>query len=333
MTRARGRMNNAFDPGNADALDPHTRELVAAHAASGSVPPTGSSTTDPIHVVRGRGSRLWDADGNEYLDAYNNVVSVGHAHPRVVEAVAAQMRDAVHAHPLPARGRSSTTPSDCWRRSAAPRAGTLMFTCTGSEANDLAMRIAKHRTGRDGVIVTSEAYHGNSDLTAELSPSLGEQSPLGTWVRQVPAPDSTGADSLGGRRRARGRSRTSSATANGLAAFIVDSAFSLRRHLRAPDRCARPGGRGRATGRRPVHRRRGAVRLRPRSATRLWGYQRHGVDPDIVTLGKPMGNGFPVAGARRAPRGRRRLRARHRATSTPSAATRWRSPPRRPRST
>ena len=90
MTRVRGRMNNAFDPSDTEALDPATRELVQARGERLG-PAYRLFYSDPVHVVRGAGCRLWDADGNEYLDAYNNVVSVGHAHPRVVAAVAEQM--------------------------------------------------------------------------------------------------------------------------------------------------------------------------------------------------------------------------------------------------
>src|SRR5262249_11141343 len=93
-----------------------------------------------------------------------------------------------------------------------------MFTCTGSEANDLALRIAKYRTGRNGVIVTDEAYHGNSAQTAEISPSLGINAPLGPWVRQVRV------DRL--EEDVRAAARDLARHGDGVAAFIVDSAFS-----------------------------------------------------------------------------------------------------------
>ena len=201
-----------------------------------------------------------------------------------------------------------------------------MFTCTGSEANDLALRIAKYRTGRDGVIVTSEAYHGNSAQTAEISPSLGENAPLGEWVRQVRPQQHLAGDvhaaiadlERQGERRRRADRRLR---------------VQLGRHLHAPDRRARPGRRSRETRPAACSSPTRSSAASVASATSLWGYQRHGVDPDIVTLGKPMGNGFPVAGLAVRRGGRRRLRRTTSATSTPSAATRSRSPRPRRRST
>ncbi len=105
-----------------------------------------------------------------------------------------------------------------------------MFTCTGSEANDLALRMARHHTGQRGVIVTAEAYHGNSDLTAGISPSLGEGSPLDPWVRRVPAPDSyrRPAPGLGAwlAGQVAAQIHDLERRGDGVAAFIADSLFS-----------------------------------------------------------------------------------------------------------
>src|SRR2546430_1282985 len=88
--KSRGKMNNAFDPDASRDLAPATAELVRRRARLLG-PAYRLFYEDPVHVARGQGSRVWDADGVEYLDAYNNVVSIGHADARVVEAVHRQM--------------------------------------------------------------------------------------------------------------------------------------------------------------------------------------------------------------------------------------------------
>jgi 4-aminobutyrate aminotransferase-like enzyme len=174
----------------------------------------------------------------------------------------------------------------------------MMFTCTGSEANDLAMRIAQHHTGRKGIIITSEAYHGNSHLTAGFSPSLGESSPLGTWVRRVPSPDSyrIPKETMGQwfADQVSAQIRDLERRGEGLAAFIVDSVFSSDGIYSDPVDLLGPVA--------EVVRKAGGLFVADevqsgfaRTGDKLWGYQRHGIDPDIVTMGKPMGNGFPVA--------------------------------------
>jgi 4-aminobutyrate aminotransferase-like enzyme len=177
--------------------------------------------------------------------------------------------------------------------------GHTMFTCTGSEANDLAIRIAQHHTGKRGIIVTQEAYHGNSFLTAGFSPSLGEHSPLGTFVRQVPAPDTYRipkdqiadyfADQVSLQIKDLERH------GDGLAAFVVDSLFS------SDGIYSEPAGMMKKVI--DVVHEAGGVFVADevqcgfgRGGDSMWGYQRYGLDPDIVTMGKPMGNGYPVAG-------------------------------------
>lgn len=106
----------------------------------------------PLHIVKGEGVWLFDADGNKYLDAYNNVASMGHCHPRVVEAITRQtgilnthtryLHESVVAY---AEALTATFPTEL---------SQVMFTCTGSEANDLAVRMARHATGGTGIIAT-----------------------------------------------------------------------------------------------------------------------------------------------------------------------------------
>ena len=181
-----------FDPQRADALDAETRMLVERRARV-----LGSAYRlfyeHPLELVRGSGTLVWDRDGTEYLDAYNNVPSVGHAHPRVVEAMAKQAATlTTHTRYLSegivdyAEDLLDTLPAGI---DAVP-IDNIMFTCTGSEANDLALRIAKVVTGNEGVIVTSNAYHGVTTEVAAISPSLGGVDSLAPWVRTVePRPE------------------------------------------------------------------------------------------------------------------------------------------------
>lgn len=176
---------NSFRPGMAAALDPETRKLTEERDVLG--PAYRLFYRNPVHLVKGRGSHLWDADGEEYLDVYNNVASVGHCHPRVVDALTQQASMLnthtryLHENILHyAEDILSTMPDELDR---------IMFQCTGSEANDLAIRVAQTYTGGEGVIVTSEAYHGNSALTSKLSPALGTAQTLGLTMRMIPTPD------------------------------------------------------------------------------------------------------------------------------------------------
>jgi 4-aminobutyrate aminotransferase-like enzyme len=299
-----GKMVNAFDPAAAAGLSDTTRALIERRARLLG-PAYRLFYRNPVEVCRGRGVLLWDSQGNEYLDAYNNVVSVGHSHPRVIAAIARQMEMlCTHTRYLQ---KGILQYAEQLLATFGGRVGTsghAMFTCTGSEANDLALRIAQHRTGKRGIIVTAEAYHGNSFLTAGFSPSLGNRSPLGTWVRQVPAPDSyrIPAAQLGERMAADVAVQIADLErhGDGLAAFIVDSMFSSDGIFGHPTDLLAPVA--------EVVRRAGGIFIADevqsgfgRTGDRLWGYQRHGIDPDIVTMGKPMGNGFPVAGIAVAP--------------------------------
>lgn len=293
----RGKMVNAFNPASLENLDPATRHAIERRMRLLG-PAYRLFYQNPVQVSEGRGTRLFDRDGNEYLDAYNNVVSVGHAHPHVVQAVHKQMSTLCTHTRYVQDGildyAEAMLPSFGGR---IGETGHMMFTCSGSEANDLALRMAKHYTGHHGIIVTAEAYHGNSDLTAGFSPSLGDQSPLGTWVRCVSAPDSYRNDPAG-----LGRKMAAEVTAHaymlkrngdGLAAFIADSLFSSDGIYSDPAVLGPVAEAVRAAGGLFI-----ADEVQSgfaRSGERFWGFQRHGVDPDIVTMGKPMGNGYPVA--------------------------------------
>src|SRR5262249_1734765 len=138
----------------------------------------------PLQIVRAEDVWMYDEHGRRYLDAYNNVPVVGHCHPQVVEALARQPR------PLntPTRylAEQPLQLAEELLATLSPQLGSVIFTCTGSEANDLAVRISKDVTGGSGFIVTEFAYHGATDVITGMSPEDG--GPLGPGVYTVPPP-------------------------------------------------------------------------------------------------------------------------------------------------
>lgn len=249
---------------------------------------------EPFHPVRGEGVWLYDAAGTPWLDAYNNVVPLGHARPEVVEAIARQASVLnthtryLHEGILDYAERLLAT--------MPPALGHATFTCTGSEANDLAMRIATAHTGGTGLIVTRFAYHGVTSALACASPSLGQYVRIGDHVQLIDAPQGGDADT--GRRFADGvRAAIADLQACGIkpAALLVDTVFSSDGVFTAPAGFLHEAVEA-------IHEAGGvfiADEVQPgfgRTGEAFWGFQRHGVVPDIVTMGKPMGNGHPVAG-------------------------------------
>ncbi|MGX5682226.1 aspartate aminotransferase family protein [Schumannella luteola] len=272
-----------FDPARAAELDPATRDLVERRARVMG-PAYRLFYEHPVQLVRGQGTRVWDAAGREYLDAYNNVPSVGHAHPRVAAAMAEQ------AATLTTHTRYLAEPTIAYAEdllSTLPGSvDTIMFTCTGSEANDLALKIAKIATGGTGVIVTENAYHGVTTEIAAISPSLGGLDSVAEWVEVVPVAGDLGdaVTAAIGRLEARGIRP---------AALIVDTVF-------ASDG-AWPDVDGLVDAVAAVRRAGGlfiADEVQPgfgRLGHGMWGFDRYGIEPDLVTVGKPMGNGQPIA--------------------------------------
>ena len=295
----RGKMANAFDPAQLQQLDPATREQVERRARLLG-PAYRLFYKNPVEVGRGEGALLYDRDGQEYLDAYNSVVPVGHCHPKIVEAIHHQMQTlCTHTRYIQEGILRYAEDLLATFGGRVGKHGHMMLTCSGSEANDLAIRIAKYHTGKRGIIVTSEAYHGNSDLTSGFSPSLGEFSPLGTWVRRVCPPDSYRIPTEGMGRwladQVAAQIEDLERRGEGLAAFVADSLFSSDGIFSHPV--------GVLADVAKVVRDAGGLFIADevqsgfaRSGDAFWGYQRHGIDPDIVSMGKPMGNGYPVAG-------------------------------------
>ena len=224
--------SNSFNMGNLDTLGGELHDLVERRRVLG--PCYRLFYQKPLHLVRGQGTRLFDADGEEYLDMYNNIPSMGHSNPVVTEAVTKQLQllnthtRYVHENILNyAEDLLSTMPDEINR---------IMIMCSGSEANDLAVRCAQLFTGGEGVIVTGEAYHGNTALISGLSPSIGKSVAMSRTMRMIPSPDS----------------------------------FRLGTEDLGPWMCEQ-------------------------ISLQIADMRRHGIVPDIVTMGKPMANGIPCS--------------------------------------
>ena len=150
----------------------------------------------PVHIVRGQGVRLWDADGKAYIDCYNNVPHVGHCHPRVVAAIAQQSAE-LNTHTRYLHDGVLTYIERLTARLGHGLSQAIMV-CTGSEANDIALRMAQAVTGKTGIIATDNTYHGNTTATSVLStrrpPSAaiprmsGLCPPPKAWAPTVPPP-------------------------------------------------------------------------------------------------------------------------------------------------
>lgn len=287
---------SAFDARNASTVNPAIRDLLARRYRSFG----GSSYLlydEPLHFERASGQWLYTPDGTPYLDAYNNVPSVGHCHPHVTEAMARQasvlntntryLYEIIYDY---AERLLATFPAAL---------GNVAFTCTGSESSDLALRISRAATGGQGIVVTRNAYHGNTTAVAAISPSTSADVPIGIDVRTVAPP------AFGPRPKPAQIAQFAADVAAAFAdlkrhgirpaAFICDSIFgSDGIYADPPGFLADAAAAARAAGALYV-----ADEVQPgfgRTGEHMWGFQRHGVEPDLVILGKPMGNGLPVAG-------------------------------------
>jgi 4-aminobutyrate aminotransferase-like enzyme len=284
-------MPNAYQPGKGN-LPPEDEALVARRARALG-PAYRLFYETPVHLVRGDGVWLYDTAGKAYLDTYNNVAAVGHCHPHVVAATARQ--SAIFASHTRYLHEGVLTYAERLLAHFPAELSHVMFTCTGSEANDLAFRIARAQTGGTGFIVTENAYHGVTYAIAGMSPSLGSGVDLGEHVRVVPAPKTTG--DTGAEFAAGVRAAIRDMQRHGIkpAALIVDTVFSSDGVFTDPAGFLPPAVQAiRAAGGLFI-----ADEVQPgfgRTGAAMWGFQRHSLLPDMVSLGKPMGNGYPVAG-------------------------------------
>ena len=251
----------------------------------------------PIHTVRGEGVWLYDADETAYLDCYNNVPQVGHCHPSVVRAIARQAATLntntryLYEHIVEFGDRLvGTLPAEL---------EVCMLVSSGSEANDLAWRIASSCTGHSGALVTRNAYHGVTQITHDLSPS-GRVDDLAAYVETIEPPD----DYRGRwRRDDQDRGAKFAAGADGAIAKLRDKGhepamFLIDTVLSSDGIFDIPAGflsgvfeRVRAAGGLCV-----ADEVQAgfgRTGAHMWGFEVDGVVPDIVTFGKPRSITLP----------------------------------------
>ena len=255
----------------------------------------------PLHVVRGEGVWLYDAEGRRYLDAYNNVANVGHCHPHVVEALEKQAKILnTHTRYL---HEAILDYGEILAATFEDHLSRVYLCCSGTEANELALRIAKACSGAEGVIVTDFCYHGNSKTIAELSTAFPGPEGIGSNVRTVTVPDIYRLHQGLSKKESVERfaadvgAAIASLAEAGMkpAALLVDTVFATEG---LPDMPA--GAIERAVDR--IHAAGGyyiADEVQPgfgRTGENMWGYQLYDALPDLVTMGKPMGNGHPLAG-------------------------------------
>jgi 4-aminobutyrate aminotransferase-like enzyme len=255
---------------------------------------------EPLYLVRGEGVWLYDNEGRRYLDCYNNVPSVGHCHPHVVAALTRQAATLnTHTRYLHhnvveyAERLAATLPGDL---------SVCLFVCTGSEANDLAYRIARAATGNAGAICTRGAYHGNTTLVSELSPEFQRKRPAPDFIVDVEPPDAYRGPFANGEADAAEKyadlvdDAIDELAAKGYrpAMMLIDSIYDAAGvHTPPPAYQQRVHKKIRAAGGLVVcdEVQAGLTRL----GDHYWGFMDSGVLPDIVTLGKPMGAGHPLA--------------------------------------
>lgn len=257
---------------------------------------------EPVKAVRGFMQYLYEDDGRCYLDAYNNVPHVGHCHPRIVEAAHAQMR---------VLNTNTRYLSDLLEEYASKLLATLpdalevcYFVSSASEANELALRLARAHTGQRDTIVLDAAYHGNTTSLIDISPyKHAGPGGLGApdWVHAAPLPDVY-----------RGPHASSDAQAGAkYAATVGEIVDGLRRQGRRPaafiaETCPSVGGQlvlpfGYLANVYEHVRRAGGVCVADevqtglgRMGTSFWAFEDQGVVPDVVVMGKPLGNGHPI---------------------------------------
>jgi 4-aminobutyrate aminotransferase-like enzyme/Ser/Thr protein kinase RdoA (MazF antagonist) len=247
----------------------------------------------PLEVVRGEGPWLFTADGTRYLDAYNNVAVVGHAHPAVVQAVTRQLA-AVNTH---SRYLHANVVELAERLLATmpPELDTCLFTTSGTEANELAWRLATAYTGGSGTVIGEHAYHGSTKWFADLSSNEWPPGYRPAHVATFAAPraETGGTDRGTAADRITSADRELRAAGDVPALVLADLGFTSEGVLDTSDAFAQ----GLVDGAHQA----GALFLADevqvgygRIGPPLWRFAAHGLVPDIVTLGKPMGAGYPI---------------------------------------
>ena len=260
----------------------------------------------PIQLVRGEGAYLFDETGARYIDFYNNVPSVGHGNVDVADAICRQQRTLnVNSRYL---SEGVVQYAERLVNLHDDAIESFVFSCTGTEANEIAIQIARLATGNRGILCTDAAYHGNSDLVGGLT-NLGSNQPADAEIQPFPYPDlfrpiqpglSQAALSDAYLTRIRDAIARLEASGTGVAAMLICSIFANEGLPDLPDDfMPRAAELVRAAGGLMIA---DEVQAGFGRTGHWWGYQSVGFTPDIVTLGKPMGNGVPISatGASRA---------------------------------
>ena len=252
----------------------------------------------PLQIVKGEGAYLFDQSGKKYLDLVNNVAHVGHGHPRVVAAGASQMATLntntryLHQNIVEyGRALTSTLPDPLT---------VIFFVNSGSEANDLAIRLAHAYTKRKGMIALKHGYHGHTQSVVEISPYKflgkgGAGTPAHVGVAELPDPFRGQYRGEGaGIKYAADFANVISNLKEPLAAFFCEGIVSTGGQIRLAE--------GFLTSAFAQIRAAGGICISDevqiglgRVGEKFWGFELHGVVPDIVTMGKPLGNGHPLA--------------------------------------
>jgi 4-aminobutyrate aminotransferase-like enzyme len=253
----------------------------------------------PLHIVRGEGVYLYDPEGRRYVDMYNNVPCVGHANPHVVEAMSRQQATLnVHSRYL---HEGIVALAERIAALHGPAIESVIFSCSGTEANEVALRIVRGQTGKAGIVCTNHTYHGNSEAVGKMT-RIGEGRNTGGDVRAIPFPEkfrplvpgASEADLCEAYlERLRNTIRSFEDDGTGFAGLIVCPIFANEGLPDVPQ-----GFMKRAAE--IVHAAGGYVIADEVQAGycrtgRWWGYEGTGFTPDIVVTGKPMGNGLPLA--------------------------------------
>ena len=254
---------------------------------------------EPVHLIKGEGVWVWDKDGQRYLDCYNNVPHVGHCHPHVVEAISVQAQKLnTHTRYL---HEGIVDYGERLTAKFQTELNQIIMVCSGSEANDIALRMAQAATGKTGIIATDNTYHGNTMAVSQLS---SRKTPIGGYaanVRHVPAPDTL--RPIGGdyKSQANAFAKEIQTAINdletsgyGFSGFLFCPTFANEGLPDLPKNFMAPAAQ--------VIKAAGGIlisdEVQPgfgRTGDNWWGHEWLKLSPDVVTLGKPMANGHPVA--------------------------------------
>ncbi len=255
---------------------------------------------DPLIAARAEGVFIWDTDGKAYLDCYNNVPSVGHCNPHVIDAMHRQA-SLINTHSRYLHD-SIVTYAERLTATLPPELDMCAFVCTGTEANGLAYELARVVTGNTGVVVTDGSYHGNALAVADISLYRTSPNELPHFVSAIAPPlmphNDLGEPSTDGGKEMAALAepvvRAQAGSESGLAMLIIDPIFDAPGIFTAP-----PGYLAELS---KIVRGVGGVVVADevqagltRLGDNMWGFMDSEIVPDIVTMGKPMGAGYPLA--------------------------------------